>query len=112
MHKLSVSLPALVEHMLARAQTASSGHSVQRLYGGSDQMLEQSVIALCAGHRLAEHDYSGEGTVFVLHGRVRLAAGDISWDGSAGDLLIIPGDQHTLRALEPAVVLRTVATCR
>ncbi len=40
----------------------------------------------------------------VLHGRVRLAAGDIVWVGVAGDLLVVPDAPHGLEALEAAVL--------
>ena len=46
----------------------------------------------------------------VLHGRVRLDTAGASWDGSQGDLLVIPPRaRHSLTALEDAVVLLTVA---
>jgi quercetin dioxygenase-like cupin family protein len=45
----------------------------------------------------------------VLQGRVRLSAGDTSWDGSPGDLLIVPPASHSLEALEDSAVLLTVA---
>jgi quercetin dioxygenase-like cupin family protein len=47
--------------------------------------------------------------VHVLSGRVRLAAGEVSWDASAGDLLVVPAGRHGLAALEDATVLLTVA---
>ena len=56
-----------------------------------------------------EHENPGEATVQVLFGRVRLAAGDLSWEGSPGDLLVVSDARHTLEALEDAAVLRTVA---
>ena len=58
---------------------------------------------------LGEHNNPGQATVQVLRGRVWLAARDISWEGSAGDLLIVPSERHTLRALQPSVILLTVA---
>ncbi len=44
-------------------------------------MLRQPLTALTAGQKLDEHENPGEATVHVLHGRVRLGAGDTSWDG-------------------------------
>jgi hypothetical protein len=34
----------------------------------------------------------------MSHGRVRLGAGQTSWYGSAGDLLVVPDSGHTLEA--------------
>ncbi|WP_342707431.1 hypothetical protein [Arthrobacter subterraneus] len=38
-----------------------------------------------------------------------LRAGDVSWEGSPGDLLIVPQARHSLEAIEESVVLLTVA---
>ena len=51
------------------------------MYGGHEHVLRQTLIALTAGQKLDEHENPGEATVHVLHGRVRLGAGDTSWDG-------------------------------
>ena len=45
----------------------------------------------------------------VLHGRVRLIAGATSWNGSPGDLLIVPQERHALEAVETSAILLTVA---
>ncbi|MCW2597298.1 MAG: Cupin 2 conserved barrel domain protein, partial [Jatrophihabitans sp.] len=81
----------------------------ETVYGGHEHVLRQTVIALAAGRQLDEHQNPGEATVHVLHGRVRLIAGAVSWAGSPGDLIIVPNARHTLEALEAAVVLLTVA---
>jgi quercetin dioxygenase-like cupin family protein len=106
------SLTALARQQLTLAQDAASGRSSRTVYGGHEHVLRQTVIALAAGQTLDEHENPGEATLHILHGRVRLGAGETSWDGSPSDLLIVPGGRHTLEALEPAVVLLTVAKHR
>ena len=103
------SLTALAREQLELAKSASSGRASHTVFGGHEHTLRQTVIALAGGQQLDEHANPGEATVHVLHGRVRMAAGETGWEGSAGDLLIVPDAPHTLAALEDAVVLLTVA---
>ena len=109
---LKSSLTATARQQLNAAKAASSGRSSHTVYGGHERVLRQTVIAMVAGQLLDEHENPGEATVQVLQGRVRLGAGDDSWEGSPGDLLIVPPPRHTLHALEDAVVLLTVAKVR
>jgi len=76
------SLTALAREQLKLARRASSGRSADTV--------------------------SGEATVHVLHGRVRLNGDGHSWDGTPGDLLTVPSARHSLSALEDSVVLLTV----
>jgi quercetin dioxygenase-like cupin family protein len=103
------SLTALARQQLESARQASSGRSAHTVFGGHEQVLRQTVIALAAGHGLAEHDSPGEATVLVLSGRVRLSTGEASWEGSPGDLLTVPAARHTLDAPKDSAVLLTVA---
>jgi len=103
------SLTALISQHLTIAREASSGRSAHTVYGGHEHTLRQTLIALAAGRRLDEHENPGEATVHVLHGRVRLSSGDAAWEGSAGDLIIVPDARHALEALEDCAVLLTVA---
>lgn len=107
MDKLSLS--ALAREQLELAKNGSAGRSAETVFGGHTHTLRQTVIALAAQHELDEHDSPGEATLHVLQGRVRLVAGQSSWEGSPGDLLIIPPVRHSLHAETDAVVLLTVA---
>lgn len=104
-----MSLDALAREHLERAAGTPAGRSATTVYGGHEQTLRQTVIALAAGSELAEHDNPGEATVLVLRGRVRLVAGPTEWDGRTGDLIVVPDQRHSLAALEDAAILLTVA---
>ncbi|MEW2294224.1 LuxR family transcriptional regulator [Streptomyces sp. NPDC006743] len=104
-----ISLDARAREHLERAGASSNGRSAETVYGGHEHVLRQTLITLRAGTALTEHENPGEATVLVLRGRVRLRSGDASWDGMAGDLLIVPGARHALEALEDAAALLTVA---
>ncbi len=104
-----LSLEALARQQMERAKEAGGGHTADTVYGGHEKVLRQTVIGMVAGAQLAEHRNPGEATVQVLLGRVRLIAGDVSWDGRRGDLIIVPPDPHSLEAVEDSAVLLTVA---
>ena len=82
------------------------------MFGGHEHQLRQTVIALRAGEELSEHENPGEATLQVLRGRVLLKACDVSWNGSAGDLMTVPDALHSLDAVEDSVVLLTVVKIR
>ncbi len=109
---VKASVTALVRQQLDLAQNSSAGRSAHTLYGGHEHVLRQTVIALTHGQRLDEHENPGEATVYVLHGRVRLSAGDTCWDARTGDLLVVPAMRHALEALEDSAILLTVAKIR
>ncbi|GIF44230.1 cupin domain-containing protein [Actinoplanes xinjiangensis] len=103
------SLTVLIQQQLSMARDAASGRSAHTVYGGHARTLRQTLIAITGGRRLDDHESPGEATLHVLHGRVRLTAGDAAEEGEAGDLLIIPDARHALEALEDSAVLLTVA---
>lgn len=105
---MKTSLTALAREQLELALAASSGRSGHTVFGGREHHLRQTLIALASDRLLDEHSNPGDATVHVLHGRVRVAAGDVSWDGAAGHLIAVPDAPHGLEALEDSVVLLTV----
>ncbi|GAA5043831.1 cupin domain-containing protein [Nocardia callitridis] len=103
------SLTAVARQQLKAAADASSGRSSLTLYGGHVNSLRQTVIGLCAGQSLAEHNNPGEATLQVLSGTLTLRSGDNEWKGSAGDLLVIPQARHSVHAVDDVAFLLTVA---
>jgi quercetin dioxygenase-like cupin family protein len=104
-----LSLAALARTQLDAARGTSNGRASKTVYGGHEHSLRQTLIALAAGQEIHEHENPGEATVHVLQGRVELRAGDVAWNGSPGDLLIVPDARHSLAAIEDSAVLLTVA---
>jgi quercetin dioxygenase-like cupin family protein len=104
-----LSLDALAREQLEAARRSSAGRAAHTVVGGHEHVMRQTVIALLAGHELADHANPGEATVHVLTGRVSLVSGDDAWEGRRGDLLVVPPDTHRLEALEDTAVLLTVA---
>ena len=107
-----LSLEAVGREQLAHAKDESSGRSSTTVFGGHEQVLRHTVIALREGSSLTEHNSPGEATIIVLSGHVLLSAGNTSWEGRKGDLLIIPPERHSVEALKDAVVVLTAAMTR
>ena len=103
------SLDALAREQLELAVDAGGGRTACTVYGGHEKVLRQTLIAMISGSILAEHENPGEATVLVLRGRVRMASGELAWEGSRGDLITVPNARHRLEALEDSAVLLTVA---
>ena len=103
-----ISLDALAREQLELARSGN-GRSATTIVGGHEHVLRQTLMALTAGTTTGEHGSPGEATVHVLLGRVELIAGNDTWTGRSGDLLIVPPTRHALTATEDAAVVLTVA---
>jgi quercetin dioxygenase-like cupin family protein len=108
----NISVTALAREQLELARRATSGRSARTVHGGHEHQLRQTVIALAAGRALEEHESPGEATVYVLQGRVRLVAGEVSLPGAAGHFIVVPPARHVLAADEDSVVLLTAVLSR
>jgi quercetin dioxygenase-like cupin family protein len=102
-----VSLEALGREQLEAAGRSDSRRAASTVVGGHEHVMRQTLIALLEGAAMAEHENPGEASLFVVHGRVEVSAGDDAWEARIGDLVEIPPVRHALRALEDSVVLLT-----
>lgn len=103
-----VNLETAAEELLSTAHAARARRAASTLYGGRDLILRQTAIALLADAELAEHDSPLEATLHVLRGRIVLHGVDREWELATGDLIPIPPERHSVRALEDSVFLLTV----
>lgn len=101
------SIEAIARQQIDQAGNSAAARAASTVYGGHEHALRQTVVGLKNGAALAEHGNPGEGTVYVLSGRVTLATEGESWEGRAGDLIVIPHARHTLTAEEDSAVLLT-----
>jgi quercetin dioxygenase-like cupin family protein len=105
----TISLGALGENLLAEARSASSGRYSVTIHGGLVNSLRQTLIGVAAGHRLDEHENTGEITLHVLSGRARVVAGADDVTLGVGEYAVIPRQWDSFEALDDTVVLLTAA---
>jgi len=103
-----IDLPALATELLRQAATEHSRRAARTLPHPVDG-LRQTVIALCEGAALQEHNSPGPAAMLVLNGTARLTAGEDCVDVTAHQLFAIPPRRHSLHAVTDTVVLLSVA---
>lgn len=100
------SLHVLGAEQLERARGVSNGRASATVHHG--KRLRQTLLALTAGTRLAEHQSPGDATVMCLRGRVVLNLGERSIEVAQGALVDLPAQRHDLVAHEDSLVVLTV----
>ncbi|WP_350257308.1 LuxR family transcriptional regulator [Scrofimicrobium sp. R131] len=107
-----VSLTELAQEQLAKAADASNGRSAVTIYGGHEHHLRQTLIAIRAGEKLADHANPGEATLQVLVGQVTVRSGSNETVLQMGEYLVIPDAVHSVHAEEDSAVLLSVSVRR
>lgn len=102
-------VPTLVEAVLTEARGSRAGRAGRTLTPGAGLPLTQTLLAMTAGVTLNEHESPGAATLHVLHGRVRLDAGEAQVELGEGEHVAIPEVRHSVTSLDDAVALLTVA---
>jgi quercetin dioxygenase-like cupin family protein len=104
----AVNVHDLADDLLAQAGRHHSQRAARTLPHPVDG-LRQTLIALCDGAGLREHNSPGPAALLVLRGTARLTAGADTFALSTGDHLPIPAHRHSLTADGDTVVLLSVA---
>jgi quercetin dioxygenase-like cupin family protein len=102
-------LAASAREQLRAAAASTSGRASRTIYGGHDQRLRQTVIALVAGASLAEHTSPPEASIQILAGEVLLETATASWQLKVGDFLDLPAAAHSVKATSDTAFLLTVS---
>lgn len=106
---VKISIETLAREQLEAAIQAPGGRAAHTVFGGHEKTLRQTIVGLRQGIRLGEHDNNDDATIYVLQGRIRLLAGQDSWESGPGEMLIVPLARHSIEALEDSALLMSVA---
>ncbi len=101
-------LPSAAAALLGHARASRAGRAGQTLTPGAGSPLKQTLLALAAGHSLAEHESPSAATLQVVIGAVRLTSAAGRVDLREGDHTMLPAVRHGIDAVDDAVMLLTV----
>ncbi|WP_245242073.1 cupin [Streptomyces sp. NEAU-H3] len=108
-----ISLDTVANELHLEAMASPSKRAARTVQGGTGHALRQTVIALCAGTDLSDHEGPDEATLQVLKGRVKITRPQSDTLAEAvvdmGEILLVPRTFHGLRAVNDAVILLTVS---
>jgi len=79
------------------------------LVGDDSALIQQTVVALSAGHAVAARDSAEHSTLQVLTGAVRVRTTEGLEEAAEGELVEVPTEPHVIRADTDTTVLLTEA---
>lgn len=100
-------LAALSARLLAEAAESSARRASRTLISGAAQ--RATLMGLLAGAELAEHASPPAASLQVLRGEVVLRTADREFEVRADELIAVPPQRHSLRAIVDSAILLTVA---
>ena len=101
-----VDVEAESEVLWDSANQAMARRAGSTIYRGDG--IRQTMVVLLHGAHMAEHLSPQEGFIHVLQGAIRLDGDGRSWEISAGQLLPVPPEKHSVTALQDTVFTLTV----
>lgn len=101
-----VDLEAEREVLRDSAQHAVSRRAGSTVYRGDG--VRQTMVVIMAGEHMAEHSSPQEGFIHVMEGKVRLHGDERDWEISAGQILPLPPEKHSVTAIEDSTLTLTV----
>jgi quercetin dioxygenase-like cupin family protein len=102
-----IALLTVGEQLLASAaESHDAGRAAKTVL--HEPGLRATLVALRAGHELAEHDAPPAASLFIVRGNIRLTSSTGSVVLTTGQLVAIPHERHSLYADSDAIMLLTV----
>jgi quercetin dioxygenase-like cupin family protein len=102
-------LEAAGQQLLDEARGMAAGRAARSLTPGPHAALTQTLLALCSGRELSEHEANGPATIQLLQGTASITSDDGVLELQRGQWAPIPASRHNLRAGDDVVALLTVA---
>lgn len=101
-----VALTNVITLAIDRAREAADGHYTRHLVRTGP--LQQTVIALREGVRLAEHESEVPATIYILYGAIRVDSAE-PFVLESGYLHEMPAQRRSVEAISDTVLLLTAA---
>jgi len=101
-----VDFSAEQQRLKQEAHDAPAKRAGSTLYRGEG--VRQTMVAIVAGAEMTEHDSPVEAFIHVLEGQITIHGDNRQWQISAGNLLPIPPEKHSVSADQNSVFTLTV----